>query len=196
MRSRLLLVCLVLVCGSTAYGADSDAVQLVSSRLSIHDSLSGRFRQSKQLSFMEGSIVSSGSFALSTAHGLSWLVEEPLRSEMTVRQSQVMLDGKKIQDRGVGHLRAMIMQAFMDGDLLAVQDDFSVSGELLDQQWRLRLEPKSIKLRAVLSHVELRGNEFLEEISIVELNETRTLIEFSEVVGRGSKSPVQDAAST
>lgn len=171
----------MLVSGANAETAD---LQAISSRLTSHDDLHGRFIQTKDLSFLTTPIISAGRFSLSTAFGLDWLVETPLRSRMTVRDSTVMLDGEPVKDRGVGQFMAKIMQAFMTGDLQAVGEDFTVVAALSDDDsWRMTLSPRSLVVRSVISRIDLQGREFLDQISIVELDETRTLIEFDEVVG-------------
>ncbi len=194
MLRRLLVAYLALGYCSLVFSGESNALQEISNRLVSYSSLSGKFRQSKQLNFMDRPLVSSGSFTLGTTEGLSWLVQKPLRSEMRVKNSRVFLDGKKVHDRGVGQLMAMIMEAFMTADARGIQKDFSASASLLGAQWSVLLKPKSVILRSVLSHIELRGDEFLEEISIFELNETFTRIQFSEVVG--AMVDGQDAPST
>jgi len=194
MLRWLLVAYLTLGHCSLAFSGESNALQEISKRLVTYSSLSGKFRQSKQLNFMDRPLVSSGSFTLGTTEGLSWLVQKPLHSEMRVINSGVFLDGKKVQDKGVGQLMAMIMEAFMTADARGVQQDFSASASLLEAQWSLLLKPKSMMLRSVLSHIELRGDKFLEEISIFELNENSTRIQFSEVVG--AKVDGRDAPST
>jgi hypothetical protein len=192
----LALVYLALSSFSSSSGAESAVLQAISSRLTVYENMSGQFKQEKKLNFLRRPLVSSGSFSLSAEQGLSWLVKEPLRSEMTVRNSQVLLDGKVVQDRGVGQLMAMIMRAFMDGDLRGVAARFTASGELSEDHWQLLLKPKSAVLRSVLSHIELRGDVFLQDISIYEQGETITLIEFSGVVDGGVDLQRPDAAST
>ena len=169
---------------SSAAIAGAKDLQAISSKLTYHDRLQGRFTQTKELSFLSTPFISAGSFTLSTAQGLDWLVETPLQSRMIVKESVITLDGKPVKDRGVGQFMATIMQAFMTGDLQGVRKDFTVAGELSDDgSWRLTLRPKTLVLRTVLSHIDLAGDTFLQRIAIVELDETRTIIEFNKVVG-------------
>lgn len=196
MIRALLIVCFGLTYSSSGFGGNPNILQEVSDRLTAHDHLNGKFRQSKHLNFMDGPLVSSGSFTLGATEGLSWLVQKPLRSKMTVRNSRVMLDGKKVDDRGIGQFMAMIMEAFMTADVRGMEKKFTAEGDLLGSQWTVRLKPTSVMLRSVLSHIELRGNEFLEEITIFELDETFTRIEFSEVTGTDTVLQGRDAAST
>ena len=191
----VLIVCLALGCSSPGFGDEASVLQKISQQLTVHSSLSGQFKQDKVLGFLDTPLISSGSFNLSVATGLNWLVEKPLRSEMTVHNSQVFLDGKSVPDKGVGQFMAIIMQAFMTGDVQGVQRDFKVTGELLDNQWRLLLKPKSLMLRSAVSHIELRGSDFLEHISIFEISENRTHIEFSGVKGSASQLQDRDPAS-
>ncbi len=122
-------------------------------------------------------IVSAGSFSLGSDQGLRWIVEDPLHSEMTVHNSTVKLDGNTGEDRGIGQFMAQVMQAFMDGDLSALARDFEASGEITPGHWQLQLVPESILLRTVVSHLELRGNEVLQTLSIVENDSANSLLD-------------------
>lgn len=187
---------------SVACAGDNELLEQVAQRLTVFEHLEGRFKQSKHLSFMSRPIVSTGSFSLGSDHGLHWIVEHPLRSKMTVRNSTVKLDGNTVQDRGIGQFMAQVMQSFIDGDLSALARDFEASGEVTPEHWQLHLVPESILLRTVVSHLELSGNEVLQTLSIVENDSadsdaqppTQTLIEFSAVQGTHGAVRVQGPA--
>lgn len=181
-----LLLTLGLTLGVVCPGSTNDGtiIDSIAQRLSVQKKLSGNFEQTKQLSFLALPLVSSGWFRLDSTTGLKWVVEQPLRSQMSVRGSTVMLDGERVRDGGVAQFMASIMQSFMGGDFSSIEQDFSVSGELVKgQQWHLELVPRSTMLRRVVNRIELNGGEFLESIVIHEKSDTDTSIVFTGVKG-------------
>lgn len=184
LLSLLLTLGLALVVASPGYTNDGAIVDSIAQRLSVQKKLSGNFEQTKKLSFLTLPLVSSGRFSLDSTTGLKWVVEQPLQSHMSVRGGTVMLDGESVRDGGVAQFLAKIMQSFMDKDFSSMKREFSVSGEMVeDQQWHLELVPKSIMLRRAVNRIELKGGEFLESIVIYEKSDTDTSIVFTGVKG-------------
>lgn len=183
MRLSLALLCL-LCCFSAAGETEAPSGQLleqVAQRLGVGTSLQGHFTQEKYLVFLQEPFVSSGKFSIDRSAGLRWQVLEPLASLMVVDGSKVLLDGKQVDDHGVGQLMGLIMFGLMENRLDAVSDYFAVSGEVSERGWRLSLLPSSARLQSVLQHIELRGDEYLREIEIFERDDNRTVIALSSV---------------
>jgi hypothetical protein len=182
VKQSLGLLC-VLCCFSSIVSSAEPPEQLleqVAHRLVEGTSLKGHFRQEKHLSFLQKSFVSSGEFSIDRSAGLHWQVLEPLTSLMVVDGSQVFLDGKRVDDHGVGQLMGLIMFGLMEGQLDTVADYFSITGTVSEHQWSLSLQPLSSRLKSVLQHIELRGDEYLREIEIFERDDNRTLIVLSD----------------
>lgn len=175
-----------------ASAADKSLVD-IAQQLEIHERLQGEFQQRKKLHFMTTPLRSFGTFSLSAASGLSWNVTEPVRSQMQVVDGRVTLDGQVVQDRGVGQFMVTIMQAFMAGDLSAVEKDFSAQVSAVPQGWQLQLSPRSVLVRAVISEIILTGSSVLQTISILEKNGNQTRIELSNVSDNGPTAQVRDA---
>lgn len=161
--------------------ADGDFLDSVARQLQFQDAVEGEFRQEKQLAFMTAPIVSGGHFVLDREDGLRWQVTRPVDSLMTVKEGRVLLDGQPVRDNGAGRLVARIMRSFMRGNLAGVEDDFDVRGSRDAGTWELALTPRRLPLSQVLASVRLRGDTYLEEITIEEQGGTLTVIRFSEV---------------
>jgi len=156
-------------------------LEQVAQRLVVGTSLQGHFAQEKYLAFLQEPFVSSGKFSIERSTGLRWQVLEPLESLMVVDGSKVLLDGKLVDDQGVGQLMGLIMFGLMENRLDSVADYFAVSGEVSEREWRLSLLPRSARLKSVLQHIELSGDEYLRKIEIFERDDNRTVIELSSV---------------
>lgn len=154
-------------------------MEKVAKRLVAGTSLQGHFAQEKHLAFLQKPFVSSGNFRIDRSAGLHWQVLDPLASLMVVDGTKVLLDGQPVADHGVGQLMGLIMFALMEDRLDTVADHFSITGEVSSRQWALSLQPLSRRLKSVLQHIELRGDEYLREIEIFERDGNRTMIVLS-----------------
>lgn len=178
MKHVLALLCL-LGCFSTAGNCAETGEQIltqVAQRLVVATSLQGQFRQEKHLVFLRKPFVSSGEFSVDRSAGLRWQVLEPLASLMVVNGSEVLLDGKPVDDHGVGQLMGLIMFGLMERRLDTVTAYFSITGDISTSHWQLSLAPRSSWLKSALQHIELRGDSYLREIEIFERDDNRTVI--------------------
>lgn len=186
------VIMLLMITSMVAMAEEPDLLAELASRLVFHDGVKGDFRQEKHLYFMNSPFVSTGHFSMHRVDGLEWHVFDPVESVMTVREGQVLLDGKTVKDRGVGKLMAHIMRGFMNGELSRLGKAFRIEGETRADHWDLILSPISSPLNQILSHILLTGENRLHSIEVVEENGTRTTIIFSNVRETG---PGQRASS-
>jgi hypothetical protein len=183
MKSLLhrLLLCLAVVATAVAASEEEALLQELATRLQFHHGLAGQFHQEKHLHFMNRPLVSTGEFSVSRTDGLTWQVQEPVSSLMTVQGREVRLDGIPVRDQGVGQLIAEIMLGFMDGDMTALARSFSVTGDTSGDVWRVSLEPDTVLMRSVLQRIALSGDSYLEQIEVIENDTGSTLIRFDQV---------------
>jgi hypothetical protein len=161
----------------------------------VATSLQGHFQQVKHLKFLQQPFVSSGEFSIDRSAGLRWQVLEPLASLMVVDGSKVLLDGKPVDDHGIGRLMGMIMFGLMEGKLGTVEEYFAITGDVSASQWRLTLAPRSARLKLALQRIELRGDDYLREIEIFERDDNRTVIVLSSLRELNSKKTRPRASS-
>lgn len=180
MNWRSILSLFLMLGMNTLTLADEATIAAIATRLEIASQISGSFVQQKYIPTLIRPLSSSGRFSLAAGGGLHWQVQQPLASEMTVDQNGVLLDGRPIKDHGSGELIAALLQAFLSGDLEALERSFSLSGVVTYQQWHIRLEPRALLLKSVLSHIDVRGDRFLEQIEVSEVGGGRTEIQLDE----------------
>ncbi|MBK6738489.1 MAG: outer membrane lipoprotein carrier protein LolA [Haliea sp.] len=180
MRTCLcILLYLIAVCAIAE--PSQNVLKELSQRLVGVSALHGTFQQEKHLAFLQKPFTSSGQFSLDRSTGLRWQVVSPLESVMLVQGQNVLLDGKPMRDHGVGKLMAMMMLDLMEGQLTSISKYFKVTGQLSTRDWHLSLEPISSRLKSVMGHIDLRGDDYLREIVIYERGDNRTIILFTEV---------------
>ena len=197
MRHALALLCL-LGCFSAAGNCAAPAGEVlteVTQRLSVATSLQGYFQQTKHLEFLQQPFISSGEFTIDRSAGLRWQVLEPLASLMVIDGSKVLLDGKPVDDHGIGRLMGMIMFGLMEGKLDTVEEYFAITGDVSANQWKLSLAPRSARLKSALQRIELRGDDYLGEIEIFERDNNRTVIVLSSLRDLNSETTGARASS-
>ncbi|MCB1691036.1 MAG: outer membrane lipoprotein carrier protein LolA [Halioglobus sp.] len=179
LRTLLLL----LFCNMAFATEDSPETMLafISRELVVSSNLRGDFSQRKYLSFVDKPFVSSGQFRLDRESGLFWHVIEPLESTMLVKEGRIFLDGKPVEDQGVGKLITIVMLGFMEGNLSGLTEVFSVSTEGVADGWSVSLTPRSSRLRAAIALIRIQGKHHLSSIEIVDAEQNRTLMQFSNV---------------
>jgi len=183
VRTAALLTGLVLLFTQGGVAGDNrqNALESIAQRLTIESRIEGRFRQEKHLAFMQNPIVAEGDFSLSRSEGLTWQVITPVSSLMQVRGREVLLDGERVQDHGIGRMMSRLMLGFMEGDLAGVTGLFDVQIENPEQEWRIQLEPKAERLKRVFDRIDLSGDSYLRQIDLHEADGNSTRISFSEV---------------
>jgi len=145
------------------------------------DTVSGLFHQQKTLEFLTNPVISSGEFSITRNGDLRWHVIEPIESLMEVRGNEVTLDGKRVRGRHMANMMTLLMTGFMQGDFRGVDRQFTVTGEVGEDDWTLILEAKSARMKSAVEKIKMGGSHHLHFIDILETGGNGTRIEFSEV---------------
>ncbi|MFV0477607.1 MAG: outer membrane lipoprotein carrier protein LolA [Parahaliea sp.] len=170
----------LLLCSPLTAGNSEALLTALTDRLTIQTVLNGHFRQSKQLPFLEQPFISEGNFQLSHSKGLHWQVHTPMSSLMVVIDGQVSIDHQTVRDHGIGQLISQLMLGFMDGNLSALLRFFEISGNLQSSPWHLELTPKG-RLAQAMQHIQLTGEQYLQQIRITETAGASTIIELFDI---------------
>lgn len=180
LRALVLVLLQAYMVGAAGASVEEDLTS-IGREIVTSDSVHGEFRQEKYLSFVKTPFVSTGEFNLERESGLFWHVMEPIESTMLVQEGHVTLDGKRVDDQGVGRLITTVMLGFMEGNLSVLTETFDVSTDIVDTGWTMSLTPKSSRLRAAIEQVRIQGTQYLSAIEIVDAEQNRTLMQFTNV---------------
>lgn len=147
----------------------------VCAQIAAHENQKGDFTQTKYLSKLNRSLVSSGTYLIARQDGIVWRTQKPFPSTMTVTKSAVIqtaASGKKSvlvagSNPTFESFATIISSVFAGGeDLSAHNFDLFFDGTATD--WTIGLVPKDATIRAVAQHFILQGGTTLRSVTMYE----------------------------
>lgn len=184
MIRALLFVLLALA--APAFAAD-DAVALVKAQLLQPEVLRGQFRQSKQIQGFSKPLQSSGDFIVAREHGVLWRTLKPFpgvlkltRDEIVATQGDAVAFRLSASSEPSVRIINGLMFALLNGDVAALDRQFTIVGSHADSQWKLALTPKQAAFAKLIRSIDLQGDRHVRAIAIAEANGDTTRIEFSD----------------
>jgi len=146
------------------------------------------FRETKELALLDVPIESRGTLYFVPPDRLARHMSAPTRSELVI-------DGDRVQFRDESGREGMdlsgspIARVYLDnftvlfgGDLPALEARYEVDFQSDEAQWKLRLVPRSKRVKRFVEHIELRGDPVaMREMVIVERDGDRTTTVFEQV---------------
>ncbi len=165
---------------AAAAKADAPAVQtlLEQVRQRVQDApvVRGQFTQRKTVQGFKQPLQSSGDFVAARGKGIAWLVRKPFASTLIVKPDSLLsrgADGRvamqmKAQDEPVLRTINAMLFAVMAADLEQLGQYFEVTGQVQAGSWTLHLVPRDAMLAQWLQAVDLRGQQFVQEVQLQE----------------------------
>lgn len=189
LRVSRALLCALLLAGVGIVQAGDPAVDAVAASVARPEVLRGQFVQEKQIGGFKNPLRSQGRFVVARRYGVIWTTLKPFPSELVVTADRILSrqrDGSRrveLDARQQPALRSVnaAMFALMSGDVHALSSQFNVEAAREAQGWRLRLTPKSAMLAKAFRSLSLQGDRYVREVEIVEANDDRTRIHFSDM---------------
>jgi len=159
----------------------------VAERLAAPTVLRGNFTQSRKIALLERPLQSSGSFLLSDL-GLYWRQDKPLASVMIADGERLLqqVDGGPLQAIDVAK-NPMVMTfstsflSIFNGSEAELRSHFAV--EFLDGEdsWSMQLTPTEYPMSEAIETINLRGREYIEELTVISRSSEKTTIRFSDL---------------
>lgn len=149
----------------------------------------GAFEQQKALVGLKRPVRSSGRFCVVSHGGVLWKTLLPFASTLRLsREEIVQSQGDNITSRltvrdepTVGVISDLLFSV-LAGDFKRLQSGFRISATAQSgSSWRAMLTPRESGMRRVISAIELSGNEYVRQITLVEASGDRTSIAFTEI---------------
>jgi len=186
-----LIFAVVLLFAFPAIAADAietdAAFTKVATQLAAPTVLRGNFIQSREIALLEQPLKSSGSFLLSDM-GLYWRQDEPLASVMIADGERLLqqVDGGSVQSIDIAR-NPMVLTfstsflSIFNGSEAELRRYFSV--EFLDGEdsWSIRLTPTEYPMSETIEAINLRGREYIEELTVISRSSEKTTIHFSDL---------------
>ena len=145
----------------------------------------GQFTQRKTVQGFKQPLQSSGDFVVARGKGIAWQVRQPFASTLIVKPDSLLsraADGSvamqmKAQDEPVLRTINAMLFAVMAADLAQLSQYFEVTGQVQAAGWKLHLVPRDPMLAQWLQSVDLRGQQFVQEVLLQEAREDRSQIQ-------------------
>ena len=144
----------------------------------------GQFTQLKTVQGFKQPLKSSGDFVVAHGKGIAWQVRKPFASTLIVKPDSLLsraADGSvamqmKAQDEPVLRTINAMLFAVMAADLAQLSQYFEVTGQVQGNSWTLHLVPRDAMLAQWLQAVDLRGQQFVQEVQLQEARGDRSQI--------------------
>ena len=187
MKRRLFVLWLALCSGAAVAG---DILDQVRALLNPAEIAQGRFRQEKQLAFLNKPLLSEGEFVYWQRGGVIWKTLTPVVSTVLVGDERMLSDqGEQTMPPSFGRL----IPALLGGDLARLREDFAVSGDVKDRRWRLQFVPKDPVVAKAIAEVVLSGDNDLRGLDIREVEGNQSRIAFDNISHPSQLTPEQAA---
>jgi len=159
----------------------------VAARLAAPAVLRGNFIQSRKIALLEQPLQSSGSFVLSDK-GLYWRQEKPLASVMIADGDRLLqqVDDGPLQTIDVAK-NPMVLTfstsflSIFNGSEAELRDNFAVEFTPGDGEWSVQLTPTVYPMSEAIETINLRGREYIEELTVTSRASEKTTIRFSDL---------------
>jgi len=159
----------------------------VAARLAAPAVLRGNFIQSRKIALLEQPLQSSGSFVLSDK-GLYWRQEKPLASVVIADGDRLLqqVDDGPLQTIDVAK-NPMVLTfstsflSIFNGSEAELRDNFAVEFTPGDGEWSVQLTPTVYPMSEAIETINLRGREYIEELTVTSRASEKTTIRFSDL---------------
>lgn len=160
----------------------------VQAQLSKADTLSGNFKQIRNMHLLSQPLTSTGHFILSKKEGLKWYQTTPFESmlivtdnkiEQTITNTPTTIITKKEQP--IVFSFTHIFLSIFNGDTKGIKDYFDIYFTGNTKQWKIALKPTSELLQKAIESIEMSGGKTINTITINEAKQNQMIMSFSNV---------------
>ena len=169
--------------------ASDDVAAAVKAQLEQPAVLRGNFIQNKQIKGFSKPLLSSGDFIVSREHGVIWRTAKPFPSVLKLTRDEIVAsEGDavtfRLSAKSEPSVRIIngLMFSLLNGDVAALDKQFTISGTTMAGEWSLDLKPKQVALAKLIRGIALKGDAHVRDIAIDEANGDNTQIRFSDQI--------------
>ncbi len=143
-------------------------------RLDLAEIGRGQFVQERELRILPQPLRSQGTFVFVRGVGLYWQVQQPLLSELRVRDGRVQerLDGtvgawsEPLLGTQGSAIAARVLTGLLAADLVVLSEYFEPELSMSEEGWLLQLQPRAEALSAFLGRIQVRGDTQIRQLDI------------------------------
>ncbi|THU02584.1 outer membrane lipoprotein carrier protein LolA [Lampropedia puyangensis] len=148
--------------------------------------LRGQFTQKKTITGFKKPLLSSGSFVVARDKGVIWNTQAPFASQLLIKPNQLINiagDDKQTLDASKEPgLRAFnqLLIALLAGQVDVLQNQFEIlQATQTGSQWMIHLRPKESGMARFIQEITMRGEQYVEQVVLVEGEGDSSEITFS-----------------
>lgn len=147
----------------------------------------GRFEQQRYLKTLSKPMTTRGEFVLLPGKGLLWHMQQPFDNRLRVRADGIMQwNGSRWVAANGGKVSGQSQQVklflnLLGGNTADLQQQFDLQLSGSPNQWRLRLQPKTVLMKQIFERIDIGGDEVVRRIELHEKQGDRTVMRFLEV---------------
>lgn len=169
--------------------AEQSSFLAVEKELTKNANIAGDFEQTRQISGLDNTLKSTGTFKISSESGLYWSQEKPFKSTLKVTKNrleqQIMDNPPTILTRDKQPVVFSFTQVFMSilqGNTEAIDKNFNAkfSGDV--SSWQMSLTPKNKLMSKAIKNISLTGGKTIDTIKVTDMDDNIVNIKFSNVV--------------
>lgn len=145
-----------------------------------------QFEQQKKLASLNKTFVSNGTVVFSKTNGVLWQLQRPVQADLIVTPKKLVQKTAKtmsqldVAQSPYGSVATLFLQ-LMSGNQAVLDQHFSIAqSSITPQGWSIRLMPKSTLFKKLFVQVDIRGQQYVNQIVILEQGNNSTTINFSQ----------------
>lgn len=154
-------------------------------KLTSHQLVRGQYQQVKKMQMFKQPLTSGGDFLLEQQQGLLWLQKQPFsvsliltKDRLSQRYSDQPAQVIEAADNPMVFYFSHLFLSLFKGDIEGLTVQFDMQLKEQDGQWLLLLIPKRAPLDKVFKEISITGNEYIDQLKLVELNGDSSTIQF------------------
>lgn len=145
-----------------------------------------QFEQQKKLASLNKTFVSNGTVVFSKTNGVLWQLQRPVQADLIVTPKKLVQKTAKtmsqldVSKSPYGSVATLFLQ-LMSGNQAVLDQHFSIAqSRITPQGWSIRLMPKSTLFKKLFVQVDIQGQQYVNQIVILEQGNNSTTINFSQ----------------
>ncbi|OEF25446.1 outer membrane lipoprotein carrier protein LolA [Vibrio rumoiensis] len=183
----IFLVCAIMFIAKPSQATSINLEQL-QQQLSNHPIVRGDFVQTRHMKMFDAPLQSSGTFLLSSQHGLWWQQTSPFPTSLILTQdklSQRIGDQPaqilKVRDNPMVFYFSHVFLSLFQGDTNALTEQFELklTQESANSPWQLQLTPKAAPLNKVFNSITVSGKDYINHVELNEVRGDKSIIDFT-----------------
>lgn len=180
------LACFITICLMTlSLSANGLTLHDLQQQFSQYSVVRANFEQDRHINGLSKPLHSSGQMIISKQLGLWWQQKTPFALTLKMndqRMSQGIGDQPPqiitAQDQPQLFQFNSLLAAIFNADSATLNANFTLTLSEKENQWHLRLVPKTTPLDRIFKQINLTGHQYLSQITIDDMQNDKTVIQF------------------